>query len=72
MDVYIDDMVVKSLLAADQIRHLEEAFAVLREYGTKFNPTKYSFGMTSRKFFGYIVTQRGIESSQGKFKSFRH
>ena len=71
MEVYINDMVVKSLQAADHMRHLEEAFTVLREYGMKLNPTKCSFRMTYGKFLGYIVTQRGIEANPGQVQAFQ-
>ena len=69
MEVYIEDMLVKSLKAEDHIRHLEGPFQVLRSYKMKLNPTKCSFGVTSRKFLGYIVTQRGIEASPDQIKA---
>ena len=61
MEVYIDDMLVKSLRTADQLNHLKECFKTLNEYGMKLNPAKCTFGVTSGEFLGYIVTQRGIE-----------
>ena len=69
MEVYIDDMLVKSLKAEDHITHLRDAFQILREYKMKLNPTKCSFGVTSGKFLGYIVTQRGIEASPEQVKA---
>ncbi|KAL5550263.1 hypothetical protein UlMin_000439 [Ulmus minor] len=61
--VYIDDMLVKSLLAEQHLDHLRQAFEVLRKYNMKLNPTKCSFGVASGKFVGYMVTQRGIEAN---------
>ena len=62
MEVYIDDMLVKSKRAEDHVSHLEQTFEVLQKYGIKLNPSKCSFGVSARKFLGYIVTQRGIEA----------
>ncbi|KAF8052225.1 hypothetical protein N665_1585s0001 [Sinapis alba] len=63
MEVYIDDMLVKSLIAKDHIRHLTECFDTLNKYRMKLNPMKCTFGVTSNEFLGYIVTQRGIEAN---------
>ncbi|KAK0573106.1 hypothetical protein LWI29_003140 [Acer saccharum] len=54
MEVYIDDMLVKSLVAQQHIDHLRQSFDVLDEYGMKLNPTKCSFGVSSGKFLGYL------------------
>ncbi|XP_074291257.1 uncharacterized protein LOC141618032 [Silene latifolia] len=62
MEVYIDGMVVKLEKAADHMRHLAGRFNTLREYKMKLNPSKCAFGVSSGKFLGYIVTQRGIEA----------
>ena len=63
MEVYIDDMLVKSLVAQQHIDHLRQSFDVLDKYGMKLNPTKCSFGVSSGKFLGYLVTQRGVEAN---------
>ena len=56
MEVYIDDMLVKSLLAEQHLNHLRQAFKVLQQYSMKLNPTKCSFGVAAGKFLGYMVT----------------
>lgn len=61
MEVYIDDMLVKSMKADQHLSHLEQAFQVLERYKMKLNPTKCSFGVSAGKFLGYLVTKRGIE-----------
>ncbi|WZZ58396.1 hypothetical protein YC2023_058503 [Brassica napus] len=61
MEVYIDDMLVKSLHSTDHLRHLQECFETLNKYGMKLNPAKCTFGVSSGEFLGYIVTQRGIK-----------
>jgi len=63
MEVYIDDMLVKSTQAADHIAHLRQCFEVLNKYNMKLNPAKCTFGVTSGEFLGYLVTQRGIEAN---------
>ncbi|XP_048605621.1 uncharacterized protein LOC106373592 [Brassica napus] len=63
MEVYIDDMIVKSLHAADHLCHLRDWFETLNKYGMKLNPAKCTFGVSSGEFLGYIVTQRGIEAN---------
>ncbi|XP_013632851.1 PREDICTED: uncharacterized protein LOC106338416 [Brassica oleracea var. oleracea] len=47
MEVYIDDMLVKSLHAADHLSHLQDCFETLNKYGMKLNPAKCTFGVSS-------------------------
>ena len=61
VEVYIDDMVVKSKLVPNHIEDLDNVFQILRKYKLRLNATKCSFGMGSGKFLGYMVTHRGIE-----------
>ena len=69
MEVYIDDMLVKSLEVEDHISHLQQAFSTLRKYNMKLNPAKCSFGVSSGKFLGYIVTHRGIEANPEQIRA---
>ncbi|XP_052189976.1 uncharacterized protein LOC127799795 [Diospyros lotus] len=66
MEVYVDDMLVKSKQVIDHIRDLEEAFQILRKYQMRLNPLKCSFGVASGKFLGFIVNERGIEANPKK------
>ena len=68
MEVYIDDMLVKSTTAEFHIAHLSAAFQILREYNMKLNPTKCAFGVSAKKFLGFIVNNRGIEANPNKIK----
>ena len=68
MDVYIDDMLVKSIKAELHITHLAEAFQVLKSYNMKLNPTKCAFRVSAGKFLGFIVNNRGIEANPYKIK----
>ncbi|KAJ9539368.1 hypothetical protein OSB04_032101 [Centaurea solstitialis] len=69
MQVYIDDMLVKSERSIDHVAHLKQSFDILRQYKMKLNPTKCSFGVRAGKFLGYLVTQRGIEASPEQVKA---
>ena len=69
MEVYIDDMLLKSLEAEDHIFHLQQALSTLQKYNMKLNPAKCSFGVSSGKFLGYIVTHRGIEANPEQIRA---
>ena len=47
IEVYIDDMLVKSKKHPDHAEHLQEAFELLRAYGMKINPSKCTFGVNA-------------------------
>ena len=69
MEVYIDDMLVKSATVELHIAHLSEAFQILRNYNMKLNPAKCAFGVSAEKFLGFIVNHRGIEANPDKIKA---
>ena len=69
MEVYIDDMLVKSVKAELHIDHLVESFQVLKDYKMKLNLTKCAFGVSAGKFLGFIVNSRGIEANPDKIKA---
>ena len=69
MEVYIDDMLVKSKQRPDHATHLQQAFDLLREYGMKLNPLKCAFGVSADRFLGFMVTQRGIEANPMQLKA---
>ena len=69
MEVYIDDMLVKSTTTGLHITHMTEAFQILREYNMKLNPAKCAFGVSVGKFLGFIVNNRGIEANPDKIKA---
>ncbi|CAL9006556.1 unnamed protein product, partial [Prunus brigantina] len=69
MEVYMDDMLVKAPRRADHLKNLTEAFSLLRQYRMKLNPSKCTFGVSSGRFLGYLVTQRGIEAHPRQIKA---
>ncbi|XP_064983502.1 uncharacterized protein LOC135623960 [Musa acuminata AAA Group] len=69
MEVYVDDMIVKSQEARTHLADLAEAFATLRQVGMRLNPAKCAFGVTSGKFLGFIVHERGIDADPEKLRA---
>ena len=63
VQVYVDDMLVKSLREEDHLDDLRETF------NTKLNPNKCAFGVTAGKFLGFMVSQRGIKVNPEKVKA---
>ena len=66
MQVYVDDMLVKSVQEDDDLGALEETFDTLRPYNMKLNPNKCAFKVTVGKFLGFMVSQRGVEVNSDK------
>ena len=66
VQVYVDDMLVKSLRENDHLNDLQETFDTLRSYNMKLNPSKCVFGVTVGKFLSFMVSQRGIEVNPEK------
>ncbi|KAL0411817.1 UNVERIFIED_CONTAM: putative protein K02A2.6 [Sesamum latifolium] len=69
MEVYMDDMLVKSKEAPHHVEDLEETFTVLRKYLLKLNPGKCAVGVSGGRFLGFMVTQRGIKGNPDKIKA---
>ena len=69
VQVYVDDMLVKSLCEDDHLGDLWETFDTLWSYNMKLNPNKYAFGVTAGKFLGFMVSQRGIEVKPEKIQA---
>ena len=68
MEVYIDDMLVKSVKAGLHVHHLAETFQVLKDYKMKLNPTKCAFEVSVGKFFYFIVNSRRIKANPNKIR----
>ena len=61
IEIYIDDMVVKSKVVSEHLGDLGTIFEILQKYKLRLNASKCLFGVGSGKFLGYMVTHRGIE-----------
>ena len=69
MEVYMDDMLVKSTKSGNHARDLHEAFKTMKKYGMRLNPAKCAFGVSSGKFRDYMVSSRGIEANPEKIQA---
>nr|XP_009413785.1 PREDICTED: uncharacterized protein LOC103995026 [Musa acuminata subsp. malaccensis] len=69
MEVYVDDLIVKSQEARTHLTDLVETFATLRRFGMRLNPAKCAFGVTSGKFLGFIIHERGIDANPEKVQA---
>ena len=61
VEIYIDDMVVKSKVTSEHMKDLGNIFEILRKHKLCLNAYKCFFGVGSSKFLGYVVMYRGIE-----------
>ena len=69
IEIYIDDMVVKSKVVSKHLEDLETIFEILWKYKLRLNASKCSFGVGSDKFLGYMVTHKGIEVNSNQIKA---
>ena len=66
LEIYIDDIVIKSDAMGSHLADLCLAFERMRRYGLKMNPVKCAFGVSVGKFLGFIIHERGIEIDPNK------
>ncbi|GAU24659.1 hypothetical protein TSUD_322670 [Trifolium subterraneum] len=70
LEVYMDDMIVKSEEEIDHTVHLKRVFDQARKFNMRFNPEKCTFGVKAGKFLGFYLTERGIEANPDKCRAF--
>ena len=68
IEVYIDDMMVKSKMVSEHIGDLTNIFKILRGHKLRLNASKCFFGVGSGKFLGYMVTHWRIEVNPNQVK----
>jgi hypothetical protein len=61
VEIYIDDIVVKSTSTGGHLEDLCQVFELTRRFGLKMNPKKCAFGVSADQFLGFLVHERGIE-----------
>ncbi|KAJ9697179.1 hypothetical protein PVL29_009102 [Vitis rotundifolia] len=69
VEVYVDDMIVKSRCRVGHLTALERFFERIRKFRLRLNPKKCMFGVTSGKLLGHMVSERGIEVDPDKIKA---
>ncbi|XP_017984333.1 PREDICTED: uncharacterized protein LOC108663626 [Theobroma cacao] len=69
IEVYVDDMIAKSHTERDHTVNLKKLFKRLRKFQLKLNAAKCTFGVTSGKLLGFIVSEKGIEVDPDKIRA---
>ena len=69
VEVYIDNMVVKSKQEVRLIKDLQGVFDMLRQHKLRLNVEKCAFGVGAGKFFGYLIISRGIEVNPNQIEA---
>ena len=72
VEVYSDDMVVKS---KQEVRHIEDLYGVievLRKHKLRLNAEKCAFGVGVGKFLGYLITGQGIDVNPDQIEAMKH
>ena len=70
MEVYVDDMLVKSVQRTDHLQHLNKAFDLLRQYEVKLNPEKCTFGVASGEFREYLSPNGASRPIPARYQQF--
>jgi hypothetical protein len=68
VEVYVDDIVVKTKRGSTLVEDLTLVFDKLRATRTKLNPDKCVFGVSTGKLLGFLVSHRGIEANPENIK----
>jgi hypothetical protein len=69
VEVYVDDLIVKSATRGEHITNLRKFFERIKKYKLRLNPNKCTFGVTAGKLLGHMVSSRGIEVDPTKIKA---
>ena len=68
IEVYVDDMIAKSIDEEEHVEHLLKLFQRLRKYKLRLNPNKCTFGVRSGKLLGFVISEKGIVVDPAKVK----
>jgi hypothetical protein len=69
VEIYIDDVIVKSKGYQEQLEDLKKTPMCARKHGLRMNPHKCAFGVLARQFLGFMVHEKGIEVGQKSFEA---
>ena len=69
IEEYVDDMIAKSQGEDDHVVNLRKLFERLRKFQLKLNPAKCTFGATSEKLLGFMISKKGIEIDLDKVRA---
>ncbi|GJY22032.1 reverse transcriptase domain-containing protein [Tanacetum coccineum] len=66
IELYVDDLVIKSHTETEMLRDIDETFRTLRKINMKLNPKKCTFGAVEGTFLGYMINPEGIKPCPDK------
>lgn len=69
MEDYVDDTLVKSEKCNTHLQYLGPILDCMEKFNLRLNPKKYTFGVTSGKLLGYIMSTKGIEVDLKKLQA---
>jgi hypothetical protein len=69
VEIYIDDVVIKSLNHDSHLKDVEKTLECTRKHGLKMNPNKCAFGVSAGEFLGFLVHEGGIEVGKKSMKA---
>ena len=69
VEVYVDDIIIKSQGAEQHAKNLEQILDTLDIYQIKLNPNKCVFRVKTGKFLGFTNSHRGIEANPEKMEA---
>jgi hypothetical protein len=72
LEVYIDDLVIKSTDFDEHLANLRLTLERMRKYNLKMNPLKCAFSVSVGRFLGFIVHEKGIEIDPKKVESIKN
>jgi hypothetical protein len=67
VEIYIDDVVIKSLDHESHLDDMRKTLECTRKHGLKMNPNKCAFGVSAGEFLGFLVHEG---SRQEKHESY--
>ena len=69
IEVHVDDMIVKSKNREGHMTNLRKFFERIKEYKLRLNLQKCTFGVTTGKLLGFLVSDRRIDVDPSKIKA---
>jgi hypothetical protein len=69
VEIYIDDVVIKSLDHESHLTDVRKTLECTRKHGLKMNPNKCAFGVSAGEFLGFLVHEGGIEVGKKSMKA---
>ena len=69
MEVYMDDIVAKTIGGGDYCKDLRKIFTQIRKFNMHLNREKCAFGVRGGKFLCFLLTSRGIKANLEKCRA---